>query len=177
MDLSSQKLTSATSSRKDTQREIPGQSWFLASPVLPQIRFSLKAGSMRQIIGWLSLSPQLPPALGMSKCSSCQAGNLSLQINQNTVQTQAGKQAPEPDKLSSADPWAPNSTPPVPQERATLDALSAVPAVLSPLSAGSLSTLARTEPYLAGYWPRCTPPSPDAQKFSCPRVVSPKAKS
>lgn len=39
-----------------------------------------------------------------------------------------------------------------------------------------LKTLASLED-LAGCWTRCTPPSPDEQKFSCPRDVSPKTKS
>lgn len=46
-------------------------------------------------MGWASLSPRLPFALGTWQCPDCQAGgNLSLQINQNTqrpVQTQADK--------------------------------------------------------------------------------------
>ena len=92
--------------KRPLRPEAPRQSWRAASRALPQIRFNLKSqlNAAENRLDELSLSPQLPPALGISECPDRQAGNLSLQINQNTT---------APSSSPGRQDWSQTSSPPV----------------------------------------------------------------
>ncbi|CAI9165215.1 unnamed protein product [Rangifer tarandus platyrhynchus] len=92
--------------KRPLRPEAPRQSWRAASRALPQIRFNVKSqfNAAENRLDELSLSPQLPPALGISECPDRQAGNLSLQINQNTT---------APSSSPGRQDWSQTSSPPV----------------------------------------------------------------
>ena len=102
---SASKATSGKEKRP-LRPEAPRQSWRAASRALPQIRFNVKSqfNAAENRLDELSLSPQLPPALGISECPDRQAGNLSHQINQNTT---------APSSSPGRQDWSQTSSPPV----------------------------------------------------------------
>lgn len=148
----------ATSEKKRPLRpEAPRQNWRAASRALPQIRFNVKSqfNAAENRLDELSLSPQLPPALGISECPDRQAGNSSLQINQNTT---------APSSSPGRQDWSQTSSPPV-----TPGPNSPAPPArrcAPPRDAAHASSAARAPSRWPGPW---APDRPDPVMIALPR--------